>query len=57
MDLRMEMQWLVKGDSRVLQYRQQYMQTQYSQVNPQTQNYVRLPEWTQWQDVPEQTAD
>lgn len=57
MDLRIQLRWLVKEDSRVLQYRQQYMQTHYSQVDPQTQNYVKLPEWGHWQNVPEQIED
>lgn len=51
-DLKMELRWLVENDTRVLQYRQQHLQTQYSMYNEKTGDYWKLPEWGPWIDVP-----
>ena len=53
-NLKMELRWLVRynGD-RILQFRQQRLQTQYGQYNDKTGDYWKLPEWGEWQDVPE----
>jgi hypothetical protein len=71
MDLRTELRWVVRpsGDfrldgavvvqvsERVLQYRQQYRQTQYSQVSPVSGGPITTVEWGAWIDVPEHKED
>jgi hypothetical protein len=52
-NLRMELRWLVHGSERVLQYRQQYLQTQYTQYNDKTGDYWKLPAWGDWTNVPD----
>jgi hypothetical protein len=54
MDLKTELRWLVKEDSRVLQYRREITGTDYSTVDSKG-NHVRTAVWTNWQDVPEET--
>jgi len=67
MDLRTELRWhvrpsgnlhldgtvVVHDTERVLQYRQQYRQIQYSQVSPTTGGPTTTVEWGSWIDVPE----
>jgi hypothetical protein len=71
MDIRTELRWIVRpsGDfrldgavvvqvaERVLQYRQQYGQIQYSQPNPVTGGPITTVEWGPWIDVPEYKED
>lgn len=52
-NLKMELRWLVQGGERVLQYRQQYLQTQYSQYNDKVGDYWKLPAWGDWTNVPD----
>lgn len=52
-DLKMELRWLVQGSERVLQYRQQYMQTQYGMQELTTGGHIQIPVWSEWQDVAE----
>lgn len=49
----MELRWLVKANTRVLQYRQQRLVSQYSMFDDKTGDYIKLPEWGNWEDVPE----
>lgn len=52
-NLKMELRWLVKDNARVLQYRQQQLVPQYSMFDEKTGNHIKLPEWGNWEDVPE----
>lgn len=52
-NLKMELRWLVKANTRVLQYRQQRLVSQYSMFDDKTGDYIKLPEWGNWEDVPE----
>lgn len=55
MDLKTELRWLVKGSTRVLQYRNMYRGTDYSATDPNTNSFVKTTLWSEWQDVPEFT--
>lgn len=52
-NLKMELRWLVSRGERVLQYRQQYLQTQYSMFNEKSGDYLKSVAWSEWIDVPE----
>ena len=51
-NLKYEQRWLDHNGERVLQYRQQYLTTQYGQYNEETKDYWKIPEWGPWIDVP-----
>lgn len=51
-----ELRWLVRpgwdGPEKVLQYREQKMLPCYSMVDEKGE-YIKLPTWSNWKDVPE----
>jgi hypothetical protein len=51
-DLRYEQRWLDRNGERVLQYRQQFLATQYSSYASDTGEFIKIPEWGPWIDVP-----
>lgn len=48
-----ELRWFVSEDERVLQYRTQYEQQDYSSMNPATGDFVRIKTWGPWSTVPD----
>lgn len=56
-DFRLDGAVVVQVDERVLQYRQQYRQIQYSQTNSATGGPITTVEWGPWIDVPEYKGD
>ena len=56
MDLKTELRWLVKGSSRVLQYRNMHNGTDYSSIDLKTNSFVKSKIWSEWMDVPEFTT-
>jgi hypothetical protein len=56
MDMKTELRWLVKEDSRVLQYRREVSGTDYAAVDSNG-NHVKTTYWSDWQDVPEESIN
>ena len=57
MSPKFELRWYVRpgwdGPEKVLQYRYQFKRTDYSSVNPLTNEYHKERVWSEWVDVTE----
>jgi hypothetical protein len=50
-----ELRWLIKqgwdGPEKILQYRVNKLETQYSMVD-ENDEFIKVPSWSEWKDVP-----